>query len=130
MRYLGIDYGTKRLGLAISDEAGSFAFPREVIANDGTAFETLKKIIAEENVGEIVVGDTLSVDGGANLITARAEEFITDLFQATGVSVHRIREAWSSAEAMRFAPPGKRHDDSAAAAILLQRFLDSKSKSE
>jgi putative Holliday junction resolvase len=130
MRYLGIDYGTKKIGIAISDQSGTFAFPRDTIDNDKNAIETLVRIISLEEVMGIVVGDTRSIDGGANQITNESDTFVSRLQQSTQTLIHRSREAWSSQEAARFAPPGKRHDDSAAAAIILQRFLDSNKKTE
>lgn len=125
MRYLGIDYGTKRIGLAISDEAGSFAFPRETIARDDKVVDTIVHIVEREKVGAIVVGDARALSGAHNDMTAEVESFARTLEEAGHVSVHLAREAWSSQEAARFAPKGKKHDDSSAAAIILQRFLDS-----
>ena len=124
MRYLGIDYGTKHIGIAVSDDAGSFAFPRKIILNDAKLFDSLLRVIESERAGEIVIGDTLTLNGGANAITGEADAFAEKVKEHMGIPVHRIREAWSSQEATRYAPQGKRHDDSAAAAIILQRFLD------
>ena len=126
MRYLGIDYGAKRLGLAISDEAGGFAFPHATILNDTKTLKTLADIIESESVGAIVVGDTLSLEGEANRVTVDAQRFVDDLSAFVDVPVYRAREGHSSVEAMRYAPVGKKHDDSAAAAIILQRFLDAR----
>lgn len=130
MRYLGIDYGTKHLGIALSDVNGSFAFPKDTIANDSKVFDLLRRIVALEEIVEVVVGDTRALSGEANGVTAAADMFVENLEKTIGVPIKRAREAWSSQEAARFAPPGKRHDDSAAAAIILQRFLDSRRKSE
>ncbi len=124
MRYLGIDYGTKRAGIAISDDAGGFAFPRETLPTDERLFDTLARIIQEEKVGAIIIGDARALSGAENALTAEAEVFARELEERTQLPVHRTREAWSSQEAARFAPKGKKHDDSAAAAIILQRFLD------
>lgn len=126
MRYLGIDYGTKRLGIATSDLDGSFAFPRDTIDNDEKAINTLARIIELEAIIEVVIGDTRSVEGFANQITAESDAFANRLAKSIAVPVKRFREAWSSQEAARFAPQGKKHDDSAAAAIILQRFLDNR----
>ena len=130
MRYLGIDYGSKRLGLAISDEHGGFAFPHQTIPNDGKALKTLASIIESESVGAIVVGDTRSLEGEANKVTAESDEFVEELTAFVDIPVSRAREGHSSAEAMRYAPVGKKHDDSAAAAIILQRFLDALPKKD
>ena len=130
MRYLGIDYGTKKIGVAISDDGGGFAFPRDVIANDGKVYDTLANIIETEKIEGLVVGDTLTLNGGANDITPKATAFVEKLVERTNIAVHRVREAWSSQEAARFAPQGKKHSDSSAAAVILQRFLDAQAKSE
>ena len=130
MRYLGIDYGTKRLGIAISDETGSFAFPRDVILFDTKVYEELLKIVSAEKIGAVVMGDTLTLNGGANDITKTAEVFATKAGEYLKIPIYRIREAWSSQEAARFAPQGKKHDDSSAAAIILQRYLDAQPRSE
>jgi putative Holliday junction resolvase len=124
MKYLGIDYGGKRVGVAVSDAAGSIAFPRAVLPNDARLPEVLAKLVADEGIGHIVIGDTRTVSGAANPVTAEAENFAEHLARETGVPVSRAFEAWSSIEASRYAPEGKGHDDAAAAAFILQRFLD------
>ena len=124
MKYLGIDFGTKRIGIAVSDEVGTIAFPRKTLPNDDQLIPQLKKLIDEEKISHIVVGDTRSHGGGENPVSAQADTFIESLEQATALRVERAFEAWSSIEASRYAPKGKEHDDAAAAAIILQRFLD------
>jgi putative Holliday junction resolvase len=128
MKYLGIDYGTKRVGIAMSDEGGSFAFPQEILLNDTKVLEALARIIEKEGVGAVVIGDSLTLNGGDNDITKEVQAFIKRLESSVQIPVHRVREAWSSQEAARFAPDGKKHDDSAAAAIILQRYLDVRNK--
>lgn len=124
MRYLGVDYGSKRVGIAVSDDAGSFAFPKQTVINDHRLVARIAEIAAMEKVQAIVIGDARSLSGGHNKITGEADRFSENLRDATKLTMFRIREAYSSAEAMRFAPAHHRHDDSAAAAIILQRFLD------
>lgn len=126
MRYLGIDYGSKRIGCAVSSEG--IAFPLSVIANDATLFTTLCGILEKERVGAIVVGDTRAFGGGENRITRDVELFVERLREESKLPVHSVWEAGSSVEASRYAPQGSSKDDSAAAAIILQRFLDSKPK--
>jgi putative Holliday junction resolvase len=130
MRYLGIDYGAKHIGIAVSDQSNSFAFPRDTIPNDHKALEIIARIVSLEEIAEIIFGDTRSIDGGANQITAEADAFVEKLKQAAGVPTKRSREAWSSQEAARYAPPGQKHNDASAAAIILQRFLDARIKPE
>ena len=124
MRTLGIDYGAKRLGIALSDENGQFAFPNTTIPNDATSIDRIGQIVRHERVGKIVVGDTRAVNGVENPVTRESDAFVETLGAHTGISVARSWEAWSSVEAGRFAPKGKEHDDAAAAAIILQRYLD------
>ncbi len=121
MKYLGIDYGTKRIGFAISVE--SVAFPRGVIGNDAMLFETLASMIIKERISAIVVGDTLSFGGYENPITKEAEAFIEKLKKETDIPVVSVCEAGSSVEVGRYAPDDQKHDDSAAA-FILQRYLD------
>ncbi len=125
MRYLGIDYGAKRIGIAISDEAGGFAFPKETILNDKNALEKIGAMITSEKIGAIVIGDARAASGAENPVTFAADRFAEALAERIKVPMHRAWEAWSSVEAGRFAPDGK-HDDASAAAIILQRFLDSR----
>jgi len=124
MKYLGLDYGTKRIGIAVSDGDGAIAFPRKTVPNDAKLFDELAQTIEVERIQEIVIGDTRASNGEENRITKDSDAFAKKLQETINLPVHRAREALSSAEAMRFAPPGKRHDDSSAAAIILQRFLD------
>ncbi len=123
-KYLGIDFGSKRIGVAISDAAGTIAFPRATLANDAQLFSQLAELVKNERIGSIVVGDTRSHSDKDNPVTAEAEAFVAALEGAIAVPVERIWEMWSSIEASRYAPEGKGHDDASAAAIILQRFLD------
>jgi putative Holliday junction resolvase len=129
MRILGIDYGAKRLGIAVSDAEGGFAFPKSVIANDANALGAILALIETEKIGAVVVGDTRAATGAENPVTFEADRFCEELEEQLEIPMHRAWEAWSSVEAGRFAPDGK-HDDSAAAAIILQRFLDSRPKKD
>lgn len=124
MRYLGIDYGSKRIGLAMSDADGSIAFPKQTLLCKEDIFEKIMQMIEKEDVGALVVGDTRALNGEANSVTEEADRFADRLQMHTGLMVHRIFEAWSSQEAARFAPRGKKHDDASAAAVILQRYLD------
>jgi|SRR3989344_1311365 len=124
MRYLGIDYGAKRIGLAASSEG--IAFPHSVVPNDATLFSALADIIAKEKIESIVVGDTRSFGGRENPVTKEAEVFIERLKKETSLPVTPAFEAGSSIEASRYAPDDMGHDDGAAAALILQRFLDMK----
>ncbi len=124
MKYLGIDYGAKRVGVAISDVEGTIAFPRATLVNNEQLLSQLTELVKNEKIGSIVVGDTRSHGGKDNPVTAEAETFVAALEVAIAVPVERVWEMWSSIEASRYAPEGKGHDDASAAAVILQRFLD------
>ncbi|OGG79746.1 hypothetical protein A3A39_04450 [Candidatus Kaiserbacteria bacterium RIFCSPLOWO2_01_FULL_54_13] len=124
MRYLGVDYGSKRVGIAVSDAEGKIAFPRAEFSNDDTLLSSIAKIAAQEGVGKIVVGDTRAFGGGENIITPQVEEFRAQLEKATGIECKFAFEAGSSVEASRYAPEGSEHSNDAAAAFILQRYLD------
>lgn len=124
MKYLGIDYGSKYLGIAVSNAEGTIAFPRSTLFNDGSLSANLKEVVSKEKIERIVVGDTRSHGGAANPVTNEAEIFMKTLAQETGVEVIPVFEVFSSIEASRYAPGDRQHDDSAAAAIILQRYLD------
>ena len=128
VKYLGIDYGAKRIGIALSDERGSFAFPRETIPNDVSAIDRILALVRTEEVAVVVMGDTQALNGVDNPITEKAEYFAQALSTHLAQPIVRVREGWSSVEAGRYAPKGKQHDDASAAAIILQRHLDTVSK--
>jgi putative Holliday junction resolvase len=123
MKYLAVDYGTKRVGLSLSDATGVIAFPLETVANDGKLVPHILNIVEEKRVGAVVVGDTRAFGGGENTITEEMERFV-DTLASSGVKVERAWEAGSSIEASRYAPEGESHNDAAAAAVILQRYID------
>ena len=124
MKYLGIDYGSNRIGIAVSDSEGKIAFPRAAIKNNTKAISYIEKIVHDEKIEKIVIGDTRTIGGAKNSITPEAEKFISALEKATSLTVTRAFEGWSSIEASRYAPENDSHEDSAAAAIILQRFFE------
>lgn len=123
MKYLGIDYGARNIGIAVSDAGGTLAFPHTIIPNDKKALAVILALIQKEQVGRIVMGDTRANNGVGNSITPEAERFADALFRESSIPVEFASESWSSYEAARYAP-GDHHDDSVAAAIILQRFID------
>ena len=128
MKFLGIDYGAKRIGLAVSDENGTIAFPRETLANMRGVIGSIQKIIEEEKIGFVVVGDTKSYGGIPNPVTLKVKDFVYDLKKVLNIPIASSWEAGSTMEANRYDPSGA-HNDSAAAAVILQRYLDIKTGS-
>jgi len=139
-RFLGIDYGTKRIGLAISDENHTLAFPKEIVPNDARTFEKLGDIIKKEKVKEIVVGESVDFSGKLNTLSGRIEVFILELSEKFNLPIHKQKEFLTSVEARRSQKskkdfnPSQAHSkikqiksgrvDAGAAALILQRYLD------
>ncbi len=122
MKYLGIDYGTKRVGLAVSDESGEFAFPKGIIERSG-AVAHIAILSSQEGVGTIVIGESIASNEALNELAEEARLFQIKLQEATGLPVLFEREDFSTVEAHRYQTTRGARDDSAAA-IILQRFLD------
>ncbi len=126
MKYLGIDYGTKRVGVAISDDGGSFAFPKAIFESAGVV-DAIAKLCKEERVEAIVIGESVASNGEPNELAPLVQTFKAQLVVATTLPIYFEREGFSSVEAHRYQVDKGARDDSAAA-IILQRFLDKQQK--
>lgn len=124
-RLLGIDYGTKRVGVALSDESRKMAFPHTVLKNDSTLLAQLLTIMSEQQVGEVVIGHSLDKDGNPNQVHRAVEALITDLTLETGVPIHLEPEQFTTQAALRIQG---RNDmtDAAAATLILDGFITRK----
>lgn len=118
MRFLGIDYGTKRVGTALSDATGSMAFPHEVFLNDGGLVAGLGALIEKEGVGKIVIGHSLNTDGEVNAVHQGVESLMADLTLLTGLPIDLEPEQYTTQEALRVQGRNEKTDASAAALIL------------
>ena len=131
-RYLGVDYGTKRIGLAISDGLGLTARPLEVVARPD--LETaLRRIIDQYPVAEVVVGLPTALGGHEGESATAARALGEEIGELLAVPVRYVDERFTSriAESALLESGMKRRDrkatvDKVAAAIILQTFLDSK----
>ena len=94
------------------------------IKNDERLFESLTRLVADEKIESIVVGDTRSFSHLENPVTKDAESFVVRLKKEISLPVVSAWEVGSSVEASRYAPEDSDHSDGAAAAIILQRFFD------
>jgi putative Holliday junction resolvase len=136
VRVLAIDYGERRLGLALSDEAGEFAFPAGSLARRGGERDlaALRELAAERGVARVVVGLPLHMDGRAGPEARAAEAFAAAVGRATGLPVELLDERWTTREAERaLREQGlvgrrgrKRREsvDSVAAALILRAYLE------
>lgn len=135
MRILAIDHGTKRMGIAISDPGGIIAQPLEFIPAEPFAdfLARLKEIIKEKQVEMILIGMPRNMDGSYGPAALKVQEFVSVLKEAVVIPIKTWDERLTSAQANRFLIQGnvRRQDrkekvDKAAAAILLQSYLDSR----
>ena len=134
MRILSLDHGTKRIGVAISDELKMIAQPLEYIpAEPFAAFlERLKHLLQEKEVELVLVGMPRNMNGTYGPAALKVEEFVAVLRTAITVPIKTWDERLTSAQANRFLLEGnvrrdqrKEKVDKTAAAILLQSYLDS-----
>jgi putative holliday junction resolvase len=134
MRILALDHGTKRIGIALSDELKMIAQPLEfVLAEPFTAFvKRLKEIIREKEVELILIGMPRNMDGSYGPAALKVQEFIAVLKDLVAIPIKTWDERLTSAQAQRFLIQGgvrrqerKEKVDKTAAAILLQSYLDS-----
>ncbi len=126
MRHIGIDYGSKRIGIALSDEGGTLAFPEITLPNDKKAVGAIVALARERGADDIVVGEPLSLRGGENPLMKRINSFIEALKRSGGTNIHLEKEFLTSDEARRHT--ASEHEDAAAAALILQRYLDKRVK--
>ncbi len=127
MKFLGIDYGHKRIGLAVSDPSAALAFPFEVVQNGKESAEYIADLCKKELINGIVVGDSKNFKGEDNLIMKEAKLFAELLKIKTGLPVSFEPEIMSSIQAQRLqgrADEQKKTIDASAAAVILQSFLD------
>jgi putative holliday junction resolvase len=121
-KIMGIDYGSKRIGVALSDEGGQFAMPHSVIGNQSGVLDSIVKIAQEKEVTEIVLGESKNYKGEDNAILAPSLEFKKSL-ETRGFIVHLEPEFMTSAHVEKL--QGKTElMDASAAALILQSFLD------
>jgi len=123
MKILGIDYGTKRIGLAVSDDDGQMAFPHSVIENNHKIIKNFIKIVSENKIEAIVIGESKNYKMEDNLIMEDVINLKKVLEKELDLEVDLHPEVLSSAQAEFF--QGKTEmTDAAAASIILQSYLD------
>lgn len=143
MNYLGIDFGSKRIGIAVSDQSGSFALPLKVVENSDKAIIEVCEICKEKKIDTIVMGESKDYSFNDNNIMADIKIFVEKLKEQTGLPVILHPEFLTSAEAGRTQPrrlpSGSRLRsrelknnmlDASAAAIILKSYLDLKRPNE
>jgi putative Holliday junction resolvase len=131
-RVLGIDPGTKRCGIAISDSSQSMAFPRPALTRDATLIDKLAALVDEEAIGGIVIGLPVALSGNQTASTVDAQQLFEEVLEKiSDIPVLQWDERLSTLAAQKsLSEVGLRvkdqrsRVDSAAAVIMLQNYLD------
>ena len=134
MRHLGVDYGSKKIGLALSDEAGTMGFPHAIVPHTPRLFDEVCSLIEREHVGAVIIGDSRNLAGSENEIAKDARSFGEQLSETLKIPVFFESEVFTSAEARRAhertgksrAPPRRVAVDASAAALILTSYLSRK----
>ena len=133
---MGLDFGAKSIGIAISDEGGLIASPRDTLRRSNLAKDVawLTELARKEGVEEILVGMPLSLDGSEGPQARKVMEFIKTLKLHSGLHVHPWDERLTTVAAERALIEGnvsrarrKKVIDQVAAALILQSYLDYRS---
>ena len=146
MKFLGIDYGVKRIGIAVSDDEGRMAFPKDILENKKDVVSKIARICEEEKFSGIVLGESLDYKGNQNPVMEEIVRFKKQVEEKIGLPVYFENEFMTSQQAKKQKTPARllrsrgaglhtknfgvgadnktmRMDDSAAA-IILQSYLD------
>jgi len=134
-RTLGLDFGTRRIGVALSDVLGIMACPYVVIERKSVEedMNALGKIINEQDVNLIVMGEPLNMDGSSGVLTDNVKAFANKLNEKFNVEIKYIDERLTTLQANRILieeadysrEKRKGVRDKVAAALILQGYLDS-----
>ncbi len=127
MRYLAIDFGTKKVGLALSDEGGSMGFPHGILPNDGRLIDEVLALIERKGVEAVVMGESRDFAGNENAVAADAKAFALLLERRSGLTVAFEPEMLTTQEAKRDFEGVRTKDrspvDASAAALILTSYL-------
>lgn len=135
MKILAIDYGTKNIGLALTDVEGNFAFAYNTLRVEtrrGASLQNslsktisdLKNICVKEKVEKIIIGLPVQLSGENSSATVAVSEFVKQLEQGIGLPVETIDERWSTEQAKKLDNQNLNNIDALSAQILLQGYLE------
>jgi len=132
-KVLGIDWGSKRIGIAISDEGRTVAFGRQTYHRENLEEDVnfIRDLVSKEDVGLIVIGMPYHMSGESGELVEIVEDFKQTLQEKISIPVETMDERLTSSEAERVMLESdlsreyrKRHRDKLAATLILQRYLD------
>ena len=125
MKYLGVDYGDSKVGLAIGDSETGLALPYKIIKNAGweKLFSNLADIIRLENIESVIVGWPINIKAGETEQTRKVKSFLAEFkTRHPDLSIETNDERFSSQEAQKLGAGSR--DDDVAAMLMLQNYLD------
>lgn len=125
MRYLGIDYGDKRIGVALSDKQGILAFPLATVENGKNAINQIKKICNEQEAEKIIIGLPLSFAMKETEQTEKVRLFAKKLNKEINLPIEFENEILTSKMAGKEGVSRQKIDESSAA-LILQSWIDKK----
>ncbi len=123
MKYLGIDYGTKRVGLATSDDTHTIAFPYKTIPGGKTLVADLLHIIQKEHITKVVLGESKDRNMNDNPIMKGIRR-LKEALEKEGIAVDFHPEFYSSAQVINLMGEENKAIDASAAAVILQNYLE------
>ncbi len=128
-KYLGIDHGDRRIGLAISNEDKNFVFPRDNIENDKTTIIYLKDLVISEDIEKIVVGLPISLKGEDTGQTKKVRAFIEQLRNQLTIEIVEEDERFSTQAAGHLLgkinkKARKKKIDQSSAIVILQDYIN------
>ncbi len=126
MKILGIDYGEKRIGLALADSELTLAVPLEIIENKGTNFvlDKLSEICQKEEIEKIVTGMPITLAGGESEKTREVKRFVDQLKNKLDIDIETEDERLSTKMVDSLAKDKRKPKDAVSAMIILQSYLD------
>ncbi|MBU2082113.1 Holliday junction resolvase RuvX [Patescibacteria group bacterium] len=123
MKILGVDYGLKWIGLAMSDDENKMAFPCETLENNFKLFGRLNELIKKESIYKVIIGLPLNKNMKSTAQTTEVENWAEKLIKEVDLPIEFENEILTTKAADK---SGAKNIHSAAAAILLQSYLDRK----
>src|SRR5690606_40870687 len=123
MRLLGIDYGSKKVGVALTDPSGFYASAYSVVPNNKNLVSEIKKICEKEKPEQIIIGDPTSFRQDENPLRQEVKEFAKQLSVGFNIPIHFQTEAYTSKEAERLIGRDGQ-SDARAAALILKSYID------
>ncbi len=122
MKIMAIDYGAKRVGIASTDDSGHFALPRAVLENNDSLVDQIIKFKTDNNIEQVVVGESKNLDGKDNFIQTEINNFRNTL-KERGIETFSHPEILTTMEARQL-QGNTDMTDASAAALILKSFID------